>query len=151
MEGLCRSMSSCAGSATSGLRRWCAREATGLSAQIAAPLCWTSKSQCLRPHAQASAGRRATPAVAGRSVARRPRAPAVVIAAEIEEEVRIMGQGGGYGGGRGPGRGRQGGPKAAGPGGYCICPSCGHRQPHQAGQPCTSVQCPKCGIRMVRE
>ncbi|MGQ9493080.1 MAG: hypothetical protein ACUVR2_04890 [Anaerolineae bacterium] len=60
-----------------------------------------------------------------------------------------MGRGRGYGTGRGGGR--MGGPKAAGPGGYCVCPNCGHKQPHVAGQPCTELACPKCGTRMIRE
>jgi hypothetical protein len=55
----------------------------------------------------------------------------------------------GRGGGRGPGR--MGGPKAAGPGGNCVCPNCGHRVPHVAGQPCYQRQCPKCGTQMTRE
>jgi len=59
------------------------------------------------------------------------------------------GRGSGRGGGRGPGLG--GGPKAAGPGGYCLCPNCGHKVPHQVGQPCYEVQCPKCGTNMTRE
>ncbi len=59
------------------------------------------------------------------------------------------GGGGGRGGGRGPGR--MGGPKAAGPGGFCICPKCGHREPHVAGQPCYEQVCPKCGTPMRRE
>lgn len=53
--------------------------------------------------------------------------------------------------GRGGGGGRMGGPKAAGPGGNCLCPKCGHREPHVAGQPCTEQTCPKCGTRMIRE
>jgi hypothetical protein len=44
-----------------------------------------------------------------------------------------------------------GGPKAAGPGGYCICPSCRNKVKHQAGQPCYDVKCPKCGTAMTRE
>ena len=60
-----------------------------------------------------------------------------------------QGQGGGRGGGRGPGR--MGGPKAAGPDGSCICPSCGHKAPHQVGQPCYEVKCPKCGTQMTRK
>ncbi len=48
-------------------------------------------------------------------------------------------------------RGRQGGPKAAGPGGNCICPACGHKEPHAVGQPCYERDCPKCGTRMIRE
>ncbi|OQX50965.1 hypothetical protein B5M47_02515 [candidate division CPR3 bacterium 4484_211] len=49
------------------------------------------------------------------------------------------------------GRGRMGGPKAAGPGGFCVCPSCGHKEAHVAGQPCYQKSCPSCGARMVRE
>jgi hypothetical protein len=59
--------------------------------------------------------------------------------------------GSGPGTGRGRGAGRMGGNRpGAGPGGECVCPSCGHRVPHQAGTPCYSVSCPKCGTRMVR-
>jgi len=54
------------------------------------------------------------------------------------------------GGGRGGGRGRMGGPLAAGPDGECVCPQCGHREPHQRGVPCTEHKCPKCGIAMTR-
>ncbi|HDQ71002.1 MAG TPA: hypothetical protein ENN19_02770 [Chloroflexi bacterium] len=64
------------------------------------------------------------------------------------------GRGGGQGGGgRGTGRGpgRMGGPKAAGPGGDCVCPNCGHRTPHTVGQPCYQQKCPKCGAQMARE
>ena len=63
-----------------------------------------------------------------------------------------MGRGRGQGGGRGRGQGpgRMGG-KAAGPGGNCICPSCGHKSPHVVGQPCYDVKCPKCGTKMTRE
>jgi hypothetical protein len=55
----------------------------------------------------------------------------------------------GQGGGRGPGR--MGGPKAAGPGGNCVCPKCGHEVVHTTGQPCYQVKCPKCGTPMTRE
>jgi len=51
--------------------------------------------------------------------------------------------------GRG-GRG-QGGASGAGPGGNCVCPSCGATVAHQAGVPCYQVSCPKCGTRMVRQ
>lgn len=59
----------------------------------------------------------------------------------------------GQGGGQGLGgvRGRQGGPIAGGAVGTCLCPKCGHRQPHERGVPCTQVQCPKCKTSMVRE
>jgi len=52
---------------------------------------------------------------------------------------------------RGFGRGR--GPFAAGPGGECICtnPECKHTVPHQAGVPCYSMKCPKCGSPMIRK
>lgn len=59
------------------------------------------------------------------------------------------GGGSGRGGGRGPGR--MGGAKAAGPGGVCVCPSCGHKEQHVAGQPCYQKQCPECGAQMVRK
>jgi hypothetical protein len=64
-----------------------------------------------------------------------------------------MGRGQGRGGGRGQGQGpgRMGGAKAAGPGGFCICPSCGHKVKHQVGQPCYDLACPKCGTSMTRE
>jgi hypothetical protein len=61
---------------------------------------------------------------------------------------RSRGQGDGPQGGRG---GRGGGTKpGSGPGGECVCPSCGHKVPHQAGQRCLDIECPKCGTRMVR-
>lgn len=67
------------------------------------------------------------------------------------------GQGQGPGGGMGRGRGRQ-----AARGGAdvlrveeaasaCLCPKCGHREPHEIGVPCVRKQCPKCGAAMARE
>ncbi|MFX1537346.1 MAG: hypothetical protein ACFFDI_24325 [Promethearchaeota archaeon] len=47
------------------------------------------------------------------------------------------------------GRGKRGG-KAAGPGGQCVCPSCGKRIPHQLGVPCYNQNCPNCGAKMTR-
>ena len=54
--------------------------------------------------------------------------------------------------GRGAGRGggRMGG-FAAGPSGFCICPSCGNKINHVAGIPCYQQKCPKCGTTMIRE
>jgi len=54
-------------------------------------------------------------------------------------------------GGRGGGRGRRGGSKAAGPDGFCVCPKCGYKVDHIAGQPCYEQKCAKCGTQMVRE
>lgn len=51
---------------------------------------------------------------------------------------------------RGRGRGRMGGGVAAGPGGFCVCPSCGYRTTHVRGTPCYQQTCPKCGSRMTR-
>jgi hypothetical protein len=39
----------------------------------------------------------------------------------------------------------------AGAGGFCICPKCGFKKPHQAGVRCMDERCPKCGSTMVRE
>ncbi len=60
-----------------------------------------------------------------------------------------MGGGGGVGGGGGPGRG--GGRFRLGPGGFCLCPACGHKVPHRQGVPCFEEKCPKCGAAMTRE
>ena len=49
------------------------------------------------------------------------------------------------------GQGRKGGNKEAGPGGYCVCPSCGFRAEHKAGEPCYEKDCPECGEKMTRE
>jgi hypothetical protein len=54
----------------------------------------------------------------------------------------------------GPARGRGGrmrGSRAgAGPGGDCVCPSCGEKLPPKQGVPCYNISCPKCGTKMVR-
>jgi uncharacterized protein len=59
---------------------------------------------------------------------------------------------------QGPGTGRGMGSRGAknmgtgqGPGGNCVCPSCGHKIAHQAGMPCYEIKCEKCGTNMVRE
>ena len=65
-----------------------------------------------------------------------------------------MGTGRGAGTGRGTGTGRIGrmsGTKAgAGPGGQCVCPSCGAKAVHAVGVPCYQSKCPKCGTVMAR-
>jgi hypothetical protein len=61
-----------------------------------------------------------------------------------------QGRGRGMGRGRGGGRGRMGGPRAAGPGGDCVCTECGHKAKHAVGQPCYEKKCPKCGAPMTR-
>ncbi len=38
----------------------------------------------------------------------------------------------------------------AGPGGYCVCPSCGYSAPHTTGVPCYLTKCPSCGNSMMR-
>ena len=60
------------------------------------------------------------------------------------------GAGSGKGGGMGGGR-RMGGGSGKGPGGFCVCPSCGKKIPHERGVPCFQLKCPDCGTAMVRE
>ncbi len=52
-------------------------------------------------------------------------------------------------GSQGGGMGKMGG-NSLGAGGECVCTDCGHREPHQRGQPCTEKECPQCGKRMTR-
>lgn len=63
-----------------------------------------------------------------------------------------IGHGEGHGGGHGKGRGKGGGTKpGSGPAGNCICPKCGYKVAHQAGERCIDQTCPNCGIRLIRE
>lgn len=34
--------------------------------------------------------------------------------------------------------------------GSCLCPACGHAEPHERGIPCVQRPCPKCGTAMRR-
>lgn len=62
-----------------------------------------------------------------------------------------QGQGRGQGAGQGTGRAGRFGFKSAGPGGKCVCPSCGETVSHSQGVPCANLQCPKCGQKMTRQ
>lgn len=57
----------------------------------------------------------------------------------------------GRGSGRDGGGGCGGGGGGLGAGGFCICPKCGQRSPHQPGTPCLQEHCPTCAVAMVRE
>ena len=35
--------------------------------------------------------------------------------------------------------------------GFCICPECGEKIPHQNGLACKEEKCPNCGTKMMRE
>jgi predicted Fe-Mo cluster-binding NifX family protein len=37
-----------------------------------------------------------------------------------------------------------------GPGGFCQCPACGIKVPHEQGIPCAQVRCPRCSQIMER-
>ncbi len=72
----------------------------------------------------------------------------------VKSKGRGLGLGRGRGMGRGAGRGfggrgRMGG-RAAGPGGNCICPKCGYKEPQIRGQPCMNKKCPNCKILLTR-
>lgn len=41
--------------------------------------------------------------------------------------------------------------KGLGPDGYCVCPQCNYRIPHQQGISCSSLRCPNCGTNLKRE
>ena len=75
---------------------------------------------------------------------------------EGQGQGRGAGRGGGAGQGqsRGAGRGRgygSGNKPSSGPGGSCVCPKCGKKTPHVAGQRCVDQVCSDCGIKLTRE
>ena len=73
------------------------------------------------------------------------------IAGSGRKDKPMNGQGRGRGGkGRGQGMGR--GNRAFSPdvNNNCLCPDCGHSEPHQRGLPCLQQCCPKCGATMTR-
>ena len=39
----------------------------------------------------------------------------------------------------------------SGPGGVCVCPSCGKTVPHSRLVPCNQIKCPKCGTTMTKQ
>jgi len=70
-------------------------------------------------------------------------------------EKNLGGRGSGLGRGKGnsagEGKGKGGGNKpGSGPAGNCICPNCGKKSPHVAGQRCIDQTCPDCGTKMIR-
>ncbi len=51
-----------------------------------------------------------------------------------------------------PPYGRMGGNRpGSGPGGSCVCPSCGTLVPHQQGAPCSAAACPNCGSALIKK
>jgi len=70
-------------------------------------------------------------------------APSLSDVTQMQQGTQIFSIAGGLGQGGG-------GSNLAGPTGYCICPSCGTTAAHEAGIPCTALQCPTCGSMMVR-
>jgi len=68
---------------------------------------------------------------------------------DMNTKGRGRGRGGRGQGGRG--LGRIGGSFASETVGYCVCPQCGHSQPHERGFPCFELVCPKCGTPLVRQ
>jgi predicted Fe-Mo cluster-binding NifX family protein len=71
---------------------------------------------------------------------------------------RSAGQGKGSGtqGRKGQGRRRSTQASGSGPGasaiqGSCVCPQCGHKEPHQRSVPCARKKCPQCATTMIRQ
>jgi predicted Fe-Mo cluster-binding NifX family protein len=77
---------------------------------------------------------------------------------QMKGQMKVINSGGKGSSNRGQGQGgcagrrsrRMGGLNAAGPAGTCVCPKCGHNEPHKLGFPCFKQECSKCGSAMVR-
>ncbi|MBN2198130.1 cation transporter [Candidatus Wolfebacteria bacterium] len=41
--------------------------------------------------------------------------------------------------------------KGIGPDGYCVCPKCGYKILHKSGVPCSTLECPDCKNKLIRE
>jgi cation diffusion facilitator family transporter len=41
--------------------------------------------------------------------------------------------------------------RGEGPDGYCACPKCGYKIPHERGIPCADLKCTKCNLNLKRE
>jgi hypothetical protein len=50
---------------------------------------------------------------------------------------------------RGQGQGQDGERQGDGGADRCVCPKCGHEEPHEKGTPCAESECPKCGAAMT--
>jgi len=76
------------------------------------------------------------------------------VAGEGRKGQLMNGQGRGRGG-RGQGQGSQGMGRGncasfSAAGDRCLCPACGHPEPHRRGAPCMQQRCPQCGAAMTR-
>ena len=57
----------------------------------------------------------------------------------------------GFQSGIGRGRYPDGDKPGSGPGGNCVCPSCGYTTSHTRYRPCNTRKCPKCGTTLTRD
>jgi predicted Fe-Mo cluster-binding NifX family protein len=67
-----------------------------------------------------------------------------------DQGLSCSGQAKGKSGGRSNGPGSPPPEPGLGPGGFCRCPACGARFPHEQGIPCSQVRCPRCSQIMER-
>lgn len=52
---------------------------------------------------------------------------------------------------RGQGQGQGEPPVGDGGADTCVCPECGHKEPHEKGTPCNQANCPECDAPMTGE